>query len=561
MRLSRKGTVEPGTILLVFAILAGLLLPYRTATGFELSKTIHAKDYGVIGDGITDDGPAIRRAVSAAIAAGPGASLVFEPKTYRMDAYERTDYHIALDRVEGLTIDGNGSTLLLHPSNGVLKLSKCKNVDFKGFVVNFSPLPFTQGTINSIDASSGYFDLEVHENYPVPPSDALVKELLGEGGWRWGSVIDPTERHRRWDVSMHYFIASVNKIGERTYRVLVTDSFADDLIPVVPGDRFFLPLMITDDGTSITGTNFTVRESSDCTIEDVTIHTARSGMNFGIARNEGVITLRNNSIKFEEGSTHICTTWKDGIHCKDNRTGPVIEHFYFEGMLDDAINISANTAMATTVHSTTQFTLMGPVFSPGDKVMVFDPVSGEIVAETKVLYKSLNKITLADAVPGVIPGNKTPDDIRSTHFYNVSYVNTCFVIRNCTFKPQRRHAMLIRSCNGLIEENTIDGVGGSAVWMGNEMGNFYEGPFPQYNTIRNNIIRNTQTHAINIYSSALGGSARHTKHIKVVNNTITLLPDRAGIRVSRAENVELTENYIFDHQGNEIGDEGIIINQ
>jgi hypothetical protein len=478
MRISVKGTVRIGTILFMIVVL----------TGFEVSKTIHAKDYGVVGDGITDDGPAIRRAVTAAIAAGPGAMLVFEPKTYRMDSYERADYHIALDQVEGLTIEGNGSRLLLHPSCGVLKLSKCKNVDFKGFVVNFSPLPFTQGTIKNVNAGNGYFDLEVHDNYPVPPSDALVKELLGEGGWRWGSVIDPTERHRRWDVSMHYFIDSVNEIDERIYRVKVTDNFADELIPVVPGDRFFLPLMITDDGTSIMGTNFTVRESTDCTIEDVTIHTARSGMNYGIARNEGVITLRNNSISFEEGSTHIVTTWKDGIHCKDNRTGPVIENFYFEGMLDDAINISANTAMATTVHSTTQFTLKGPVFSPGDKVMVFDPVSGEIVAETEVLYKSLNKITVADPIPGVVAGNKTTEDIRSTHFYNMSYTNNCFVVRNCTFMPQRRHAMLIRSCNGLIEDNTIDGVGGSAVWMGNEMGNFYEGPFPQYNIIRNNTI-------------------------------------------------------------------------
>ena len=79
-------------------------------------------------DGITDDGLAIHWAISATIAAGPGATLVFEPKTYRMDSYKEADYHISLEGIEGLKIQGNSSTLLLHPSNGVLKLSKCENV-------------------------------------------------------------------------------------------------------------------------------------------------------------------------------------------------------------------------------------------------------------------------------------------------------------------------------------------------------------------------------------------------------------------------------------------------
>ena len=37
MKLERKGTVRMGTILLLIAVL----------TGFEMSKTIHMKDYGV----------------------------------------------------------------------------------------------------------------------------------------------------------------------------------------------------------------------------------------------------------------------------------------------------------------------------------------------------------------------------------------------------------------------------------------------------------------------------------------------------------------------------------
>jgi hypothetical protein len=52
-------------------------------------------------------------------------------------------------------------------------------------------------------------------------------------------------------------------------------------------------------------------------------------------------------------------------------------------------------------------------------------------------------------------------------------------------------------------------------------------------------------------------SAKHTRDIKVENNTITVLPKKLGISVSRAENIELKGNHIFDQHGNEIGDAGL----
>ncbi|MDP6629547.1 MAG: right-handed parallel beta-helix repeat-containing protein [Kiritimatiellia bacterium] len=548
----------PGDIMLLLFALTVIVCHSQEAG----AATISVKNFGVAGDGTSDDGPAIRKAVEAATKGGPGTKLVFESKAYRLGANKGGNGQIRLVDVDGLTIDGNGSTLLLHPQNGMFDVLKCRNVVIRGFTIDFDPLPFTQGTISSVDAGKGFFDLEFHKGYPLPLPDEAVKKRLGKGGWRWGSVIDPKERHRRWGIADHYSIDSINLVAGRTYRITVAPSDAKQLTPVRPGDRFFLPLQLTEKGERAFGSNITVKESTDCTIEDITIYSARCGMNYAITRNEGLITLRNNKITFKPGSTRICTTWKDGMHVKDNRVGPLIEGCYFEGMLDDSINISANTAMATKIISPTEFQLMGPAFSAGDDVMVFEPKTGKIRMTMVVKATAQGRdhlVTLADPMEGVITGRKQREHVKSTHFYNMSYVNNGFIVRNCTFKPQRRHALLVRCSNGLFEGNTVDGVGGAAVWMGNEMGSFYEGPFPTNNIVRNNTINNTQLPAIKIYTRA-GGKAKLTRNIKVEDNTITVLPEKLGISVLNAASVECRGNRILDQQGTDIGAAGVILN-
>lgn len=518
--------------------------------------SFHVSHFGAVGDGVQDDGPAVRRAIAAAIQAGPGSCVQFDPKTYRLKTHMSRDYQFELVNVKGITIDGHGAQLLNTPTNNLIQLRGCHEVTVRGFRVDYDPLPFTQGTLVAVDANAGTFDLSLHAGYALPPTDAWVKERLGQAGWQWGSVIDPKERHRRWDVQMHFFIQSVQALASasRTYRIEVTPPFKRALVPVQPGDRFFLPLPYVRSagrGGSM-GTNFSVIASSDCTVQDVTFYSARSGMVFGVSHNEGLIRLRRLAVRFKPESDRLCTTWRDGIHSKDNRVGPVIEDCYFAGMLDDSINMGANTAMAREVRSETEFVLTGAPFRVGDDVLVWDPVSGRTLAETAVtgLHRERGGVVviLRDEVTHVVVGQKRAHtDIASTHFYNLSCCGRGFVIRNCTFKPQRRHAMLVRAPDGLIENNLIDGVGGSAVSLGNEMGSFYEGPFPDNTVVRNNTIRNTQGTAIQVYTRTQSQTAVVTQGVQIRNNTITVLPGRKGIEVTRVRDAVVEGNVLLEH--------------
>jgi len=536
-------------LLVAFAsgcLFAGAFMHSAAALTFDVAQ------FGALGDCIHDDGPAIRKAIAAAVQTSGDAEVVFAKKNYRLGEFPDHDFQFELNHVSGLTI------------NGVVR----------NFELDYDPLPFTQGTISAINAGQRTIAVQIQQGYPLPPADELIKKYYGAKGWDWGVVIDPVERHRRWDVRDHWYVDSVNPLPrtERTFQIVIDEAYAEALKLVRTGDRFFLPLRYGDSrtGAHSEGGNVVVRGSTDCILENITLFSARSGMDFAIIGNEGRITLRGIKITYKPGSDRVVTTWKDGMHCKDNKLGPIIENCLFEGMTDDSINIGANTFMAAKVLSSSEFQLTswaefqlnGSPFHEGDAVMVFDPQSGRVLAETKVaalrVKDNQNTVVLGQPVPGVVAGeNRRNIDSRATHFYNMTYCGSGYVIRSCTFGPQRRRALLLRAPWGVIEGNTMDSVGESAIYLGNELGSFYEGPFPCHTVVSNNVIRNPQGPAIVIATESLSKINQQILDIRVINNRLTLLPQKSGIIVRKARDILLQGNQIRDGAGHDLGTKAI----
>ena len=119
--------------------------------------------------------------------------------------------------------------------------------------------------------------------------------------------------------------------------------------------------------------------------ENVVVH-ASPGLASGLVANRGEILVRGLQVRFVEGASRLLTTNADGVHCQQNRGGPVIEECYFEGMADDGLNIYAPPNVLREVRSPTEWRVSsGCLVLPGDRLQVLEPKTGLVRGEVKAV--------------------------------------------------------------------------------------------------------------------------------------------------------------------------------
>ncbi len=493
------------------------------------NKEFYVADYGALGDGINDDGPAIRKAVDAAVRAGKGSKIVFDKLTYRLDKYGEDNYHINLKNVAGISIEGNGAEIINNPFNSILNVENCEDITFRGFKFDCFPLPFTQGTITNVEKEKGKFYIQIHKGYDDPVE--VYRKINKKPQWGWGVCIDPLERRRKPEAIMHLFIKDVTQADKGIVCVELSDDYKSHIAELNEDDRFVITLKYGG-----AGGNIWVHNSKDIYLKDYTFYTAKYGMTHAFTQNNGRIYVDGVNITFKPGTDRLITTPKDGFHCKHNALGPVIENGLYEGLLDDAINISVCPYWIKVDMGDNKYLIaegdLGSAPKQGDTLLAYTPNSGSVTQDIVVLKvekqpspkdkrEAWNIITLNKPIPNVglhqgdnlFPGGT--EKLQFTGLYNVSASGKDYVIRNNTFREQRRYGILARSSGGLIEGNSFIGVGGSGIYLGNEIGSFYEGPFPANTTIRNNTFINTAWNSVRILTK---GKNVYAKNINIIDN-------------------------------------------
>jgi parallel beta-helix repeat protein len=158
-------------------------------------------------------------------------------------------------------------------------------------------------------------------------------------------------------------------------------------------------------------------------------------------------------------------------------------------------------------------------------------------------------ITLEKPVAGIQAGadHRTGDTI-----YNLSASGAGFVIRNNRFHHHRRHGVLARAGNGLIEGNTFEESGGFGVTITNEP-EWPEGPVATDITVRGNRFiggghpggygDSPKGAALTVRAKGLGERAegRLIRRITIEDNTF-VDPPGGAIYIGSAEGVTIRNN-------------------
>jgi hypothetical protein len=497
-----------------------------------------------------EDGDAIRQAIAQAIASERPAVIQFGEGCYHVSAGRgRTCFPIRGARNLVLKGQGNKTEIIVtDPAAGVFGATLCDGVTFKDFLIDYDPLPFTQGRIVSVDQTNGTFDLDVDPGFPLL-SEPWFAEASDEHG-KWGMIFDSQEDRLKTGAGDHVRLATWTHIKERIWRIQPQSHMRNRLRDMKAGDRF------VHLARGVGGTGIALRGCRNSSIEDVTIYAGPSTATVLVANEK--IHVRGLVVCRRPGSSRLLSTDADGVHCQQNRVGPTIEDCKFSGMADDSINVYAPPNVVLEVRSPTELLVTAQcAIRPGDTVQIMDPRLGIVRDEVAVVNVAVAprrrlQITLERAVDGIQSGT---DHTNADTLYNLSACGAGYVIRNNEMTVHRRHGMLLRAGNGLVEGNRIRAVAGFGIVVTNEP-NWPEGPFADGVTIRNNTIEGVgyakgygssrNGAAIQIKGTKLGhglAEGRVQRNIVVERNRI-VDPPGAGVFIGAAQQVKLNGNRI-----------------
>ncbi len=319
------------------------------------AKVLNVRDFGALGDGKADDGPAIRRALETALACKGQPAVVQIPRgDYRVSLPEAPTAghsianpipggesrvtvlpkrsHLLLVGAENLTIAGERGTRLLFedPTAQAIRVLGGRNVTLKNLALDYIRLPFTQGTITGVDVEAGVLTLKIDPGYPAPDLpqflDAPSRRLTPRGAD--GSYLPVT-----------YRLGKVEAAGNGEFRLR---QFPGHRTPPWPKDAVGLKANIIARYDAFEYDAYAVdfRYAAFCSAEQVVIHSSPAGgYRMMLTYACSLIDCR---IEVPEGSGRLTSLNADGLQAR----GPIGPYLYgcrFDQMEDDGVNVNSST--------------------------------------------------------------------------------------------------------------------------------------------------------------------------------------------------------------------------
>ncbi|QDU71501.1 glycoside hydrolase family 55 protein [Mucisphaera calidilacus] len=467
--------------------------------------TLNVRDFGAVGDNLHDDGPALRRAVASLAEAGPGAELLLPAGTYRIDGFGGTPRrtHLLLEGLKDVTIrgEGIGRTELVGTEIGtLLRIEDCADVRVADLSLDFDPLPFTQGVIESIHPEDFSVTWRRQAGWPSPtgfpfdvggdptvfavhvgakPHCPETGRVLGHGGFTVARV-EPLDEER--------FVLHGKKQAWETGRDLPETFRPGHPLTIqsrnVPGHQ---PAVWTAGNTRLT-------------FERVAVYAAWTHTWQLTADTD--VRLLGCVCEPKPGTDRLAISNADGLHIISQRVGPWIQDCRILRNFDDSSNLYCKAVSVDDQPSATELVL-DSAFDPsdrsvnwqpdrrhfrvGDQLAVIDPMTGGTVGTPVITgvsertWRGFRRVGVK--LDGPLPVLRTRESLGKTHavFSNMEFYmcapdeplevmvanlqTKCdgFVMRDSVLGENSVNGIKLKASNGLVAGNHFDRNAGVAV--------------------------------------------------------------------------------------------------
>ncbi len=479
--------------------------------------------------------------------------VVIPAGTYRI-APPAEGPHLRFENLSDFEIDASGATFVFTGlTRGGIEFRNCRNVTFRGAAIRYEVPPFTQGVVKAIAPDGASYDVQIDKGYPTDfdnPEHFPAQPT--------GYLFDP--KTRWWKPGTYDLYGDrIERLGPDTFRLHWKRPAGPDRHPVSIGD----PMGFRGSGRH----NLTVMNSAAMHIEGVTILNAGSFAVFeggGGGGNHYSVTVKRGPRPPGATADPLFSSTADAFHSANVRRGPVLENCYFESMPDDGVAIHGTYSLVLQAKDNA-LVINKNTFRPGDPLLLYDP-HGQPVADARVVSvsplndfhntKKSRRQTRSDNTVGPYFTLTLDRTIAADFDYlaaNPAAIGAGYIVRHNTIRNHRARGMLLKSENGLVEDNVIDGSTMGGIVLTPEFW-WNEADYSKNVIIRNNTVRHVAyaPHQLGaIVIAALDGDtpvpAYGNEHIVLENNRVEDV-NGVNLLITSAQNVEVKNNHFANPQ-------------
>ena len=403
--------------------------------------------------------------------------IVVPPGRYRVTPKNRE--HLALRGLKDLTIIAEGVEMICTETTRALTISRCTNVTVRGLVIDYDPLPFTQGRITGFSADKKSCEVELFDGYPPAERARNFKYEIFRPDTR---TLRCEDRH----------VQQLEVVDSRHLRLVTPGGRASDAEQV--GDLIVIGAEYTPHGNAAHAVECS--QNVNVRLEDLDLFASNC---FGFLEYEcdGSTYLRcridrraptDDPVK--RADPRLRSLDADAFHSKHAVKGPSYLDCTARFMGDDCVNIcgdyhlimsSAGRRLRVLAKHNLNLRLGDPVELvrydgqrlPDATVLAIEPAAGIREEERAFLSRQPMDAGLKAARGALTKGYTVTLDREVSIpmggvICAINRIGSGFAVKGCTFGYNRSRGILIKGSHGEVSGNHLEGARMSAILVAPE---------------------------------------------------------------------------------------------